>query len=343
MGTIGRPFPEILREHASQLARIALENIQRLYPNYPAHVVCKAGDLLSHQTLHPVFYGSYDWHSSVHMHWLLVRLLSLHPEIPEADQIHHVFDRHFTSANVAVEAAYFNEPANRSFERTYGWAWLLKLHAEMNAVMGEHQDMARWKTHLQPLADTIIGHYLDFLPLAQFPIRTGTHGNSAFGLLLAFEYARTMLTDVLKIRIASKAIEWFGNDKSYPANYEPGGDDFLSAGLMEAALMQRVLDQQGFKAWWQSFCPDRKSIEAWFFPVHVSDRSDPKLAHLDGLNLSRAWCWQLLLPSMPDRLVPDIHAAISAHLTASLPHAFQGDYAGTHWLASFALLALSTT
>ena len=322
-------------------AEIALANIAREYPHHLSLTLEHEDDLLEPHAMHPAFYGSYDWHSSVHMHWLLTRLLRLFPKVPQASGICQAFDAHFTTANIAAEARFLQRPSNRTFERTYGWAWLLKLQTEMHILAEAHAGAAIWLNALQLLANLITERYLEFLPLAEFPIRAGTHANSAFGLLFALEYAECMEHRSLNHLISAKAQAWFGSDRLYPATFEPGGDDFLSAGLMEAALMARILDTRNFTQWWQAFSPPQPELQIWLMPVSVSAPDDPKLAHLDGLNLSRAWCWQMLMDKMPVALQPSITAAINAHLAASLPQALSGTYAGTHWLASFALLAMT--
>jgi hypothetical protein len=331
---------ESLAALASPFARIALANITRPYPNQPGHVLLDASSLAEPKELHPVFYGSYDWHSAVHMHWLLVTLLHRHPALQEKEQIQLLLSRHFTPEKIEKEAFYFQQPCNRAFERTYGWAWLLKLQCALIEGAIKLPEIDAWRACMQPFADLIAQRYLDFLPIAGFPIRAGTHANSAFGLLFALEYAQAAGHNELADRVAAKAMEWFGQDRRYPAEYEPGGDDFLSGGLTEAALMRQVLSHSEFIRWWRDFCPDHVALQSWLTPVPVADRSDPKLAHLDGLNLSRAWCWKMLRPALPDPLALTCGSAIEAHLSASLPFAVHGHYAGTHWLASFALLAL---
>lgn len=331
----------LLSHYASPFARVALENILREYPNKPDHLLTHSTDLRNPRALHPAFYGSYDWHSSVHMHWLLARLLRLIPTISERDQVHDAFDRHFTAENIAAETSYLRDPARRTFERPYGWAWLLKLQAELHLLAISEGAAVAWCDNLQPLADAIVDGYQEFLPLAQYPVRAGTHANSAFGLLLALDYAERVQHMGLRRLIAAKASAWFGRDRRYPAAYEPDGDDFLSAGLVEAALMLRLVDGCSYADWWELFCPSQNDLATWLLPVQVTDRSDPKLVHLDGVNLCRAWCWKLMRPQLDTALRARVDAAIEAHLDASLPGTIEGDYAGTHWLASFALLALT--
>lgn len=331
-----------LAQYASAFAHTALNNIQREFPNKLDHVMNDASEVQSPRMLHPVFYGSFDWHSSVHMHWLLVKLLRDYPDFVDRARIRAVLDAHLTPANVAQEIDYLRQPSRQSFERTYGWAWLLKLQTELIQLAEQYPLAIVWRDALQPLAELFVERYFSFLPLAQFPIRAGTHSNSAFGLNFALDYAECIQHIALRKLIVSKANAWFGRDQRYPARYEPSSDDFLSGGLMEAALMRRVVDSCSYADWWELFCPAPDELGHWLLPVPVSDRTDPKLSHLDGLNLSRAWCWKKIEKELPAPLRSIAAEAIEAHLAAALPHVVRGSYAGTHWLASFAALALST-
>jgi hypothetical protein len=319
---------------AAQFARLALANVRAEYPFHLAHYARGADEIAAPRALHPVFYGSYDWHSCVHMHWTLVRLCR---HLEEASLVAAI-DTHcaarFSVAAVAGELAYCT--ARPGFERPYGWGWLLKLHAELNAV----PDAATWRGALAPLAQLFADRLIEFLPRADYPVRAGTHGNSAFALLLALDHANALQHRALRQAIERAAHRWFGRDAHYPAHYEPGGDDFLSGGLVEAALMQRVVDGCDYADWWQQFAPPAASLARWLAAVPVSDARDAKIVHLHGLNLSRAWCWRRLLPSLPQELHEPVERAIDLQLAASLPAATDGDYVGTHWLASFALLAL---
>jgi hypothetical protein len=325
---------------ASSFAQLALRNVRQEYPNKLDHVMNGAQDVRSPRELHPAFYGSFDWHSSVHMHWLLARLLRLSPDLPEAPAIASLFDEHFSASAISGEIAYLDQPYRSTFERTYGWAWLLKVQAELIALARSSPSAVRWCTALQPLAERFVGHYLEFLPRSPYPIRSGTHANSAWGLLFALDYARTADDAKLSTLIYDKARAWYAPDRHYPAAYEPSGEDFLSAGLLEAVLMRRVLDTE-FGKWWADFCPDERGMASWLTPVSIINRGDPRLCHLDGLNLSRAWCWKMLAGGLPASRQEEVQNAIDAHLQASLPHAVQGEYVGTHWLASFAALALT--
>lgn len=322
---------------ASQFARIALGHVTREYPNKLDHVLESPADARTPRDLHPIFYGSFDWHSCVHGYWLLASLLRREPSIPEADAIRALFDAAFTPRNVDGEVAYLKRASSRGFERPYGWGWLLKLQAELMA----HD--APWAGTHQPLADGFADRFRDFLPRAQYPIRTGVHSSTAFALALAQDYAAAAGDSELTALFAQKARAWYLADRDAPA-WEPSGDDFLSATLMEAECLRRLLPADEFAPWLRAFLPRaaRREPASLFTPASVSDRSDGKIAHLDGLNLSRAWCWREIAATLPpgDPLAGVAGAAAEEHLAASLPHV-AGDYMGEHWLASFALLALT--
>lgn len=329
---------------AEGFVRMALANVGAEYPFHLTHFVHGDADLAPPRRLHPVFFGSYDWHSSCHMHWTLARCLRRHPRAGFADAVRAHFDARLTGAAVAQELAYFSAPGRASFERPYGWGWLLKLQAELTALAAAEPAAARWRDALDPLARHIVDRLLDYLARADYPVRAGTHGNSAFALLLALDFAAALQHRALAQAIGARAQAWFGRDRRYPAEYEPSGDDFLSPGLTEARLMQRVLaghgGGDGFADWWRAFAPAPAALATWLAPVAVSDATDPKIVHLHGLNLARAWSWRGLRAALPADLHAPIDAAIAAHLARSLPAATAGHYVGTHWLASFALLAL---
>ena len=327
---------------AAQLARIALDNVGREYPYHVLHLLHGDADARPPRELHPVFHGSYDWHSCVHMHWTLARCLRRFPSLPQATPIAAHLDARLAPDAVAREIAYFETPGRATFERPYGWGWLLALHSELAALARERPAAGRWRDALAPLAAVLALRFVDWLPRQDFPVRNGTHANSAFALILALDYARRAPHPALHAAIVERTRAWFAHDRRYPANYEPGGDDFLSGGLCEALLMQRTGDAIDFADWWQAFQPARPALARWLAPVAISDPRDAKIVHLHGLNLSRAWCWRMLAPHLPEMLRPAVSAAIDAHLDASLPAALAGDYVGTHWLASFALLALDT-
>jgi hypothetical protein len=325
---------------ASNFSRLVLSHVEREYPNRIEHVLASAADVQGPRALHPIFYGSYDWHSCVHGYWVLATLLRRFPELPEAPAIHALWERQFRQNKVAAEASYLFSPGRAGFERPYGWAWLLMLSAEL--ARPASPDAARAGRMLQPLADVIVIRFMEFLPKATYPVRVGTHFNTAFALSLALEYADVTHNVHFAELLRAKAIEWYASDADCPA-WEPGGDDFLSSALIEAECMRRVLPAGEFAPWMDRFLPRLAQREpaTLFTPAVVSDRSDGKIAHLDGLNLSRAWCWRSLASSWatddPRRAVALDAAA--RHLEASLPFV-TGDYMGEHWMATFAVLAL---
>ena len=331
---------ELTPDISSQFARVALAHVEREYPNKLDHVLTSADDVRGPRALHPIFYGSFDWHSCVHGYWLLATLLRAHPRMPEAREIGALFDRQLTDANVAGEVLYLAQPMRAGFERPYGWAWLLMLAAEL--ARHETAEGRRWNAALKPLSSAFVARFTGFLPRATYPIRVGTHFNSAFAIALALEYADVMHDKRFGRLLRGRAVAWYSHDADCQA-WEPGGDDFLSSALIEAECMRRSLDADLFAAWLARFLPQLAQREpaTLFSPATVSDRTDGKIAHLDGLNLSRAWCWRALARSLPDGdpRVGIARDAAAAHLAASLPHV-TGDYAGEHWLASFALLAL---
>ena len=322
---------------AAGFADIALGHVAREYPNILVHVFAGPADAASPRALHPIFFGSFDWHSCVHGHWLLARLLRLHPDLPRAGEIAAHFDAAFTGEKVAGELAYLARPTSAGFERPYGWAWLLKLAAELT-----HHDRP-WGSALRPLADAFAARLAAFLPRADYPVRAGVHSNTAFALALAGGYAATVGDPDLASLIEAKARAWYGADADCQA-WEPSGDDFLSPALIEAELMRRILAPAEFRDWFARFLPAAADGRpaALLHPARVSDRSDGKIAHLDGLNLSRAWCLRGLASALdgadPRRAL--FTDAADRHLAASLPHV-AGDYMGEHWLATFALLALT--
>ncbi len=331
------------REFASHAASVALANVTREYPVQPSHVYASAADAVAPRVLHPAFYGSYDWHSSVHMHWLLARVLRLHPAIAERAAIAALFDRHLCADNIAAECAYFARPHTGSFERTYGWAWLLALAHELEAMGAA---AARWSAAVAPLAASIVERWTNYLPRAQWPIRHGMHANSAFGLTLALDFARATHHAAFETLIVDRARRWFGADRTAPAAWEPSGADFLSPSLTESALMHRVLAAREYDGWFDGFMPHFAQGEpaVLFVPVEVSDRGDPQIVHLDGLNLSRAWCFAEIAGAFDgDARGAAANAAHVRHLAAGLEGLASADYVGGHWLATFAALAMPAT
>lgn len=329
---------------ASHFARLALKCVAKEYPNKPEHVINDDGDVRNPKALHPAFYGCYDWHSSVHGHWMLARLLRIFPGLPEGREIRKALNANLRKENLAVEVAYLKQKNRQSFERTYGWAWLLKLAEELS--LSNDEDVRAWSQHLQPLADALVNSYLNFLPKQTYPIRTGVHPNTAFGLAFAFDYARTTRNEKLAALITERSRTYYARDANYPAAWEPGGEDFFSPALMEADLMRRVMGPAEFRRWFHRFLPHLASGAPGNLlqPATVSDRSDPKIVHLDGLNLSRGWCMRSIATSLPrnDPARRTLVRAARLHAEDALVHVASGDYAGEHWLASFAVYLLTT-
>jgi len=343
--TIDPPLGSLDPATAARLAGIALQNVEREYPNNPGHALESAADARTPRELHPAFYGSYDWHSCVHMHWLLARVRRLFPDAQRAG-VERVFAAHLTHEAIAVESAYFHRPATRSFERTYGWGWLLLLAAELRLLASSGDAAARrWEAALRPLTQTLVERFVEYLPRARYPIRYGTHPNSAFGLACALDYADVLQHGALRAAATTSALAWFDADRDLPAAWEPSGADFFSPSLCEADLMRRVLDPAAFARWLAAALPGlaRSEPGALFEPASVSDRSDPQIVHLDGLNLSRTWCFRGIAGALPreDPRRAALLAAAERHLAAGLGGLASGDYFGEHWLATFALRALS--
>lgn len=327
-----------LTEHlAARFAHAALGHVEREWPNKLDHVMAGPGDVQRPLDLHPVFFGSFDWHSCVHGYWLLARLYRRFPKLAPSEQIRTLFDARLTETNIAAEIAYLSRSESRGFERPYGWAWALMLEGEL--AQHETVEGKRWSSQVAPLARAFEERFRTWLPLATYPVRSGAHGNTSFALLLALEYARATGNANFAKLLREKAMSWYANDSDCQA-WEPCGDDFLSPALIEAACMYAVLGRKAFVPWLAQFLPhlSRGEPATLFAPALVSDRTDGKIAHLDGLNLSRAWCWRFVADGIPQARA-NIDTAIAQHLESALVH-ITGDYMGEHWLASFALLAL---
>ncbi len=323
---------------ASHFARIALDCIHREYPNKLNQTLPSAEFLKSPRELHPAFYGCFDWHSSVHGHWMLTKLLTLFPEMPERDEIVAGLTTSLSADNILGEVAYFDHESG-SWERMYGWAWLLQLAMELDEwddPLGEELS-----TNLAPLTALIRDKYIEFLPRQYYPVRTGVHPNTAFGISFALDYAHSAGDEELAAVLAESALRYYRDDEACPMSWEPSGEDFLSPCLEEAALMARVLPQKEFASWLDAFLPDLAARGA-LVPATVSDRSDGKIVHLDGLNLSRAWDLYIIANHLRDEdAVRALRELAAEHLSASLPNVASEHYEGSHWLASFAIYALT--
>jgi len=342
-GHTEEPPPSLTRDQASAFARLALKGIGKEYPNKPEHVLTGPEDVKAPKALHPAFYGSYDWHSSVHGHWMLVRLLRVFPDLAESTEIRQVLGQHLSAADLKAEADYFARKESKPFERPYGWAWLLKLAEELNGW--DDPDAKTWSKNLRPLVNAVVARYLEFFPKQTYPIRTGVHPNTAFGLSFAHDYARAAGDTTLLRLVEERARDYFGQDADAPAGWEPGGADFFSPSLTEADLMRRVLPPAEFGAWFAKFLPgaSRGEPKALFTPATVTDRTDPQLVHLDGLNLSRAWAMRNIASALPDGDLARaaLLSSSARHAESALRHVASGDYAGEHWLASFAVYLLT--
>jgi hypothetical protein len=331
----------LTKNGASFLASLPLKCVQQEFPNKTSHISNNADE---HKRLpsdlHPSFYGCFDWHSSVHGHWMLIKLLKLYPDLPEAASIRAALNKNLTQENLLAEAAYFNLENTRNWERTYGWAWLLNLDAEL--YTWDDADAKRWHKNLQPLTQKIVQLWTDFLPKQTYPNRTGVHPNTAFGLVFALDFAQARNFTNFEKTIKLAAVNLFSTDRDVPAIWEPNGSDFLSPSLEEADLMRRVLSKEDFVIWRDKFFPSGALEHLSVLPI-VSDRSDLQIVHLDGLCFSRSWCMQALADTYPNThpYYKLLKKAAFLHLNTALEEIASGQYSGEHWLASFAVYALT--
>ena len=323
----------------SMFADLALKNIQTEYPNKPSNVVVDEASVRTPKEMHPAFYGCFDWHSSVHGHWMLVKLLKDFPGSSADQRIREKLNQNLTAENLAAELAYFNEKQNKSFERTYGWAWYLKLAAELDGW--DDADGRRWREHLVGLEELLVQRTQDYLPKLSYPIRTGIHPDSGFGLALILDYARQMENEALEQAIVTRAKDFYLKDTDYPTKYEPSGQDFFSSCLNEADLMRRVLSKDEFLKWFDKYLPSLRAGDGGnlLIPVEVSDVTDGYIVHLAGLDLSRAWCMQGIVSALPegDPRVAVLKESMAAHAKMGYRYVFSGHYEGDHWLATFAI------
>lgn len=332
---------ELTEPLALKLAQLPLKSINQEYPNKPGHVYNNPGEVsLSPSQLHPVFYGSFDWHSSVHGHWMLVRVLRLFPDSKNTDEIVQMLDNSFQLEKMKVEAEYFTKYANaRIFERTYGWAWLLKLDNEL--MEWNHPKAREWHDALQPLTNVIVDLWKAYLPKQTYPDRTGVHPNSAFALNFALEWARTKKDKDFENALVEKALNFYGKEQNTPAYLEPNGADFFSPSLQIASLMSKILPQKEFAKWHNKFLSKNSFENLCDIPV-VSDLSDYQTVHLVGLSFSRAWCMKEIANALPEKNknIDKLKTTAKILINNGLPLLFDGNYGGDHWLASFALMAL---
>ena len=320
---------------AEYLYHFAYECIDKEYPNKLNGVLGDDSYLAPPRVLHPAFYGCFDWHSSVHGHWTLVTILNEFPDFKYRDEILVKLRKNITKENIQKEIEYFNDNQNKDYERTYGWAWLFKLDEALRESGLPKSDILH--ENLTPLVDILSAKFIEFLDKLNYPIRIGEHNNIAFGMSFTYDYAKKYDAK-LAAKIEEKARQYFMKDCECPLSWEPGGTDFLSPCLQEASLMQKVLTDKEFRKWLKDFMPGFEKNPAKFMePAIVSDRSDGKLAHLDGLNFSRAWCLFEMGNSLNNLKMIDLG---STHFNYSYEKMDSGEYAGAHWLASFALYAL---
>lgn len=327
-------------QEANRLAKLPLECISIEYPNKLNQSLNDATFIGEPNELHPAFYGCYDWHSAVHGHWSLISLLKQFPNLNQATDIREKLAASLSATNILEEVAYFKIPGNASYERTYGWAWILKLAEELHSW---DEPLARdLEKNLQPLTDLMVQSYLDFLPKLNYPIRVGEHSNTAFGLSFALDYAEVLNDAALKSEIVRTVKRFYAKDNAMagcPLEWEPSGFDFLSPCLEEAYLVSRVYSPKEFKVWFDTFLPQLKNPEVKLEPGKILDRTDGKLVHLDGLNFSRAWCLYGIASTLPEYV--HIKEIAKEHIAYSLPNIVDDNYGGTHWLGSFAIYALN--
>ncbi len=324
-------------EEADRLVRLPLKCMQKEFPNKPGETLAAAADIGSPQNLHPAFYGCFDWHSSVHGHWMLVKLLKTFPGLRDRELIRGKLAGNLSAENILAEVKYFKRAEEKSFERTYGWAWLLKLAEELHTF---DDPLAReLENNLRPLTDLVVQRHLEFLPKLNYPIRVGEHSNIAFGLAFAWDYACAVGDRELKQLVEKRAKDFFMNDRGCPLAWEPSGFDFLSPCLEEADIMRRVLAKNEFAPWLKKFLPQLADKKFSLAPGVVSDRKDGKLVHLDGLNFSRAWCLYGIAAQLEE--YRHLRKIADEHMRHSLAGITAGSYEGEHWLASFAIYAFS--
>ena len=321
-----------------RFARLALSCVHREFPNKISHVLNSAEDARPARQLYPAFYGCYDWHSSVHGHWLLVRILNTDADTPFRAAILDALGKSFTAENIAGELAYFQGADRASFERPYGTAWFLQLMTELREA--SFPEAAGWVETLSPLETFIRTQTLDWLTKLVYPIRAGTHNQTAFAFGLMLDWADATGDAEFRAALAAKALAFHAGDTNCPLAYEPSGEDFLSPCLMEADLMRRVMPQTDYAVWLSAFLPQvpLDGSGDWLTPGMVLDPTDGKLVHLDGVNLSRAWALEGIAAALPpgDARVPALLAAASVHKQTGLAAVSEAHYAGSHWLASFA-------
>ena len=332
-------IPSLDLDEANRLALLPLHCMDVEYPNKLNQTIGGEQDLKTPKALHPAFYGCFDWHSAVHGHWSLVSLLKQFPELNQKELIIEKLKTNISKENIISEVAYFDGKHNKTYERTYGWAWVLKLAEELHTW---DNPLAReLETNLKPLTDLLVQKYIEFLPKLNYPIRVGEHTNTAFGLTFAYDYAKTVAELELLNVIEQRVRDFYLNDASCPISWEPSGFDFLSPCLEEAAILKRVLSREEYKGWLKEFLPELFDKNFNLETGKVSDRTDGKLVHLDGVNFSRAWSLNKIAQDMPE--LNHLKNIANIHINYSLPSIVDENYEGGHWLGSFAIYALNST
>jgi hypothetical protein len=334
------------QQAAARFAALALKCLHQEYPNHISHTLNDASDARPPHELTPAFYGCLDWHSDVHGHWLLVRLLRLYPNAPFAVEARTALNQSFMTDKIDAEASYLRGAGRASFERPYGLAWLLELAAELRR--SDDPDARRWSGVLAPLETEVVARLESWLPKLTYPIRFGEHDQTAFAFGLIWDWASVTHDEEMRRLLSDAAQRFYRHDRNCPLAYEPSGEDFLSPCLAEADFMRRVLDGQAYGKWLGTFLPQipragAPAAHAWIEPAIVTDRSDPKLAHLDGLNLSRAWMLEGIAHGLPpgDARIAALRAAARRHADAALPAVTGQYYEGGHWLGTFAVYLTS--
>jgi hypothetical protein len=321
---------------ANHLASLPIKCLQQEYPNKVGQLLADSTEIKSPKQLHPAFYGCFDWHSSVHGHWSLVYLLNKFPDLDKKDEIIKKLQVNLSKENIQNEVAYFSKKHEKSFERTYGWAWLLQLQLELET--SKEPFAPEMAANLKPLSNLIIERYIEFLPKLVYPVRAGTHTNAAFALSMAWDYAVYSQNKDLQKVIKENAIRLYEKDAACPFSWEPSGTDFLSPCLEEMGIMQRILPKEDFLKWLKTFAKPLFNKNFKWEVAQVSDRTDGHLVHLDGLNFSRAWNFYHLMRQYPKEF-SHLKNIADTHFAQSLPSVVDGNYEGEHWLASFALRA----